>query len=118
MAHWAKILADESVTKKTVLFDGRVAGNVVSFENSGEREVGYWMGASTGARASLRRRSRSSWAAWRCAVPFTRRSPGTTSAPSASYKSAASPSSARRTKNTSFGWERTRSRGHPDPAFR
>jgi RimJ/RimL family protein N-acetyltransferase len=43
VTHWAKILADESVTKKTVLFDGRVAGNVVSFESSGEREVGYWI---------------------------------------------------------------------------
>jgi RimJ/RimL family protein N-acetyltransferase len=42
-AHWAKILADENVTKKTVLFDGRVAGNVVSFERDGEREVGYWI---------------------------------------------------------------------------
>jgi RimJ/RimL family protein N-acetyltransferase len=43
-AHWTKILADESVTKKTILFDGRVAGNVVSFEQDGEREVGYWIG--------------------------------------------------------------------------
>ena len=29
---------------KTVLFEGDVAGNVVSFVNSGEREVGYWIG--------------------------------------------------------------------------
>jgi RimJ/RimL family protein N-acetyltransferase len=42
--HWTKILADECVTKKTILFDGRVAGNVVSFEQDGEREVGYWIG--------------------------------------------------------------------------
>src|SRR5919199_4418973 len=40
-AHWTKILADESVAKKTILFDGRlfdgrVAGNVVSFEQDGE----------------------------------------------------------------------------------
>jgi RimJ/RimL family protein N-acetyltransferase len=44
MAHWTKILGDETVTKKTILFDGHVAGNVVNFENSGEREVGYWIG--------------------------------------------------------------------------
>jgi len=44
VAHWTRILADDNVTKKTILFDGRVAGNVVSFENSGEREVGYWIG--------------------------------------------------------------------------
>lgn len=43
-AHWAKILGDENVTKKTVLFEGRVAGNVVSFERDGEREVGFWIG--------------------------------------------------------------------------
>lgn len=45
MEHWAaKVLADETVIKKTVLFEGQVAGNVVSFETSGKREVGYWIG--------------------------------------------------------------------------
>jgi RimJ/RimL family protein N-acetyltransferase len=44
MAHWNRILVDESVVKKTVLFEGDVAGNIVSFVNSGEREVGYWIG--------------------------------------------------------------------------
>ena len=42
--HWARVLEDETVTKKTVLVDGRVASNVVSFEVEGEREVGYWLG--------------------------------------------------------------------------
>jgi len=45
-AHWGRILADASVIKKCVLFDGHVAGNVVSFENAGRREVGYWIGRS------------------------------------------------------------------------
>ena len=44
MAHWAKILADDTVTIKTILFNGQVAGNIVSFQQSGEREVGYWIG--------------------------------------------------------------------------
>jgi RimJ/RimL family protein N-acetyltransferase len=44
MAHWNRILEDESVVTKTVLFEGGVAGNIVSFVNSGEREVGYWIG--------------------------------------------------------------------------
>lgn len=44
MAHWAKIMADDSVVLKTILFNGQVAGNLVSFEISGEREVGYWIG--------------------------------------------------------------------------
>ena len=44
MAHWAKIMADDAVVLKTILFDGHVAGNIVSFEMSGKREVGYWIG--------------------------------------------------------------------------
>lgn len=44
MAHWTKIMRDESVILRTVLFDEQVAGNVLSFEISGEREVGYWLG--------------------------------------------------------------------------
>ena len=44
MAHWAKIMADQSVVLKTILFGERVAGNIVSFEQEGEREIGYWLG--------------------------------------------------------------------------
>lgn len=44
MAHWAKIMKDESVILRTILFGSQVAGNIVSFEMSGEREVGYWLG--------------------------------------------------------------------------
>ena len=44
MAHWAKILGDETVITQTILFDGQVAGNIVSFELAGAREVGYWIG--------------------------------------------------------------------------
>jgi len=44
MAHWAKILADNSNIIKTILFDGHVAGNIVSFEMVRERGIGYWPG--------------------------------------------------------------------------
>jgi len=44
MAHWTKIMVDYSVILKTILFEGHVAGNIVSWEQSGEREVGYWLG--------------------------------------------------------------------------
>lgn len=44
MAHWTKILGDETIAKKTILANGQVAGNVVSFEQSGQRYVGYWLG--------------------------------------------------------------------------
>ena len=43
-AHWQKILADDQLTAKTVLFEDRVAGNVVSWEQDGKRLVGYWIG--------------------------------------------------------------------------
>ncbi len=42
-AHWRRILADPEVTTRTVEIDGRVAGNVASFDAGGERLVGYWI---------------------------------------------------------------------------
>jgi RimJ/RimL family protein N-acetyltransferase len=47
MEHWkTRVLGDETVIAKTVLCDGQVAGNIVSFQSpgSGRREVGYWIG--------------------------------------------------------------------------
>jgi RimJ/RimL family protein N-acetyltransferase len=45
MAHWSKILVDESVVTRAVVADGQVAGNVVSWEEeSGRRVIGYWIG--------------------------------------------------------------------------
>jgi RimJ/RimL family protein N-acetyltransferase len=44
LAHWTSILADPSTLIRTVLVDGRPAGNVMSFERFGHREVGYWIG--------------------------------------------------------------------------
>jgi RimJ/RimL family protein N-acetyltransferase len=44
MAHWTKILRDDTGKVRTVVVDGEVAGNVVSFELEGQRLVGYWIG--------------------------------------------------------------------------
>ncbi len=44
MTHWAKIMANAGVVLRTILFHGQVAGNIVSFEMDGEREIGYWVG--------------------------------------------------------------------------
>jgi RimJ/RimL family protein N-acetyltransferase len=44
MTHWKRIMADKSVQIKTIVFNGNVAGNIVCFEQLGEREVGYWLG--------------------------------------------------------------------------
>jgi RimJ/RimL family protein N-acetyltransferase len=43
-AHWKKILKDETVRTKTIVADGAVAGNVVSFPREGRTEIGYWLG--------------------------------------------------------------------------
>lgn len=45
MVHWTKILRDETVVVRTVEFEGLVAGNIVSWEHDGERDVGYWIGS-------------------------------------------------------------------------
>ena len=44
MAHWEKILADETTIVNTIVFNGSVAGNMVSWVHEGDRKVGYWLG--------------------------------------------------------------------------
>lgn len=44
MTHWGKVLADHSIIKKAVLYRGRLAGNIVCFEQGGKSLVGYWIG--------------------------------------------------------------------------
>jgi len=44
MAHWSKLLADQSLVKRTVVVDGTVAGNIGSWEQSGLHLIGYWIG--------------------------------------------------------------------------
>jgi RimJ/RimL family protein N-acetyltransferase len=41
--HWARILADGTSLKKTIVADGQIAGHIASFVRDGEREVGYWI---------------------------------------------------------------------------
>jgi RimJ/RimL family protein N-acetyltransferase len=43
-AHWERLLADPSLYKKTILFEGQVAGNIGSWAQDGRRLVGYWIG--------------------------------------------------------------------------
>ena len=44
MAHWAKIMADETTFLKTIVFQAKVAGNIVAWKQAGETRVGYWLG--------------------------------------------------------------------------
>lgn len=42
-AHWGKLLDDDSVITKAILFRGKVAGHVCFFVRDGEPLVGYWL---------------------------------------------------------------------------
>lgn len=44
MAHWRRILLDETVIAQTILLAGQVAGRVSSYEEKGKPEVTYWLG--------------------------------------------------------------------------
>ena len=43
-AHWKRILRDDSLVKRTIVDEGRVAGNVLCWEQDGRRLLGYWVG--------------------------------------------------------------------------
>jgi RimJ/RimL family protein N-acetyltransferase len=43
-AHWHKILDDDTVITRSILYGDEVAGNIVSWIQDGKREVGYWIG--------------------------------------------------------------------------
>jgi len=42
--HWRKIIADPSNLTRTIVYDGRIAGNVVCWQAGEERAIGYWLG--------------------------------------------------------------------------
>ncbi len=42
--HWQKIMADDSVMIRTIIFKEQVAGYILSYLDEGKPEVGYWIG--------------------------------------------------------------------------
>ena len=45
MDHWtANVLGDDTAGKRTILLDGEVVGNILSWADSGGTLVGYWVG--------------------------------------------------------------------------
>lgn len=45
VAHAARIHVDETVTNRTIVVDGQVAGSIVCWlDETGERDIGYWLG--------------------------------------------------------------------------
>jgi RimJ/RimL family protein N-acetyltransferase len=43
-AHWAKIRADDTTAQRTIVAGGAVAGNIGSWQQDGQRLLGYWVG--------------------------------------------------------------------------
>jgi RimJ/RimL family protein N-acetyltransferase len=43
-AHWNRILRDESIIVRTIVYAEHVVGHVLSFEQFGDLEVSYWIG--------------------------------------------------------------------------
>jgi RimJ/RimL family protein N-acetyltransferase len=45
MTHWrSKVLAEPANEARTIVADGEIAGNIVSWEQDGQRTIGYWLG--------------------------------------------------------------------------
>jgi len=42
--HWAKIMNDDTIINKTILYNGEVVGNIAKFIMFGQPEIGYWIG--------------------------------------------------------------------------
>jgi RimJ/RimL family protein N-acetyltransferase len=43
-AHWDRVGSNPAVVNRTIVVDGDVAGNVVSWVQEGHQEIGYWLG--------------------------------------------------------------------------
>ena len=43
-AHMEKVLADQGITIRTILYDGQVAGSVLCHSWDGQPELSYWLG--------------------------------------------------------------------------
>jgi RimJ/RimL family protein N-acetyltransferase len=41
---WLRLRADDTVLIRTVLYEGRVAGSILKYEEDGRPEVSYWLG--------------------------------------------------------------------------
>jgi RimJ/RimL family protein N-acetyltransferase len=44
MTHWERIMRDPANVLRTILHDGEVAGNLLSWNQAGQQAIGYWLG--------------------------------------------------------------------------
>lgn len=43
LEHWERLLANENIVKKSILYNGELIGNVLKFERFAVPEVSYWI---------------------------------------------------------------------------
>lgn len=43
-AHWARVLADDTLVTRAIVADGQVAGNIGCWPDGEDRLLGYWVG--------------------------------------------------------------------------
>ena len=43
-AHWTKIMADPGTLIQTILYNGQIAGSILTYGGLGDLEVSYWLG--------------------------------------------------------------------------
>lgn len=89
------MLADPAVLVKTIVVDARVAGSVASFEEAGAVEVTHWLGKAFWGQGIATRALAEFLARVQPSARSTRAWRRTTSPRGASWRSAASSSSAR-----------------------
>ena len=44
LARWSRIRSNPAILNKTILFNGRVVGNIARYEEAGHPEITYWIG--------------------------------------------------------------------------
>ncbi len=44
LAHWSRIMNQETITIRSILYEGQVAGYILVHNDFGEPEVSYWIG--------------------------------------------------------------------------
>jgi RimJ/RimL family protein N-acetyltransferase len=116
MQHWTvNILGNDTGRKRTVLLDGEVVGNMLSWEQSGDTLVGYWIGREYWGKG-VATRALTLFLTEVDTRPLHAHVVSTTSAPSGCSRSAGSASLARRrSRSRGYGSSRSSSGSRPIP---
>ena len=60
-SHWRRVRTNENNILRTILFKGKVSGSIVSWEQDGKRQIGYWIGRKFWERVLHHKHWHNSW---------------------------------------------------------